>query len=462
MFDRFSSLFKRKKSSSRQHSDASSGPSSPTSSQPKQEGALKTPTSSRKDSELTGLHYESQTGAEHSDHLSQSSSPSASSIASLVTNEADLPFADSNSSGKGSVREMNVHRVSTAGGERNSGNVTPTTLDPPTTTHLSADTSSELSFSESVVEEVSKRLHVNLEENTLKNTDGSSEGRTVSPTTLTSFNTPLSISSPVEAPKSPNLISISLASKKTFVKLGEMGHVTALTGVTLRSQSSTPQLKEDEDSLDIEKEDSRAKRNAQIFPGETIAMAWSCSPEREEMPRIDSPIQLHKAIWVETYLGEEENGEWEGEKENDRMKQEEKDFRANSPPVLAIPVTVIPVDDSATQGAADSPSTPLPASGSLPESTSLATTTGECHTTLPQPEEPDSGTDTKQSSFQEKRKLKEIRVTRKTVNLPSKHKVFAQKVYVNPEPDLDGNVPTEEEYNRDSVLTVSDTKEVKG
>lgn len=465
MFDRFSSFFKRKKSSSRQHSDASADASSPTSPQPKQEGGLRTPTS-RKDSELTGLNYESQTGAEHSDTLSQSSSPSASSVVSLVTDEAEFPFADSNSSGRSSVREMNVRRVSIAGGERNSGNVTPTTLEPPTTTHLSADTSSEISFSESVVEEVSKRLQVHLEDNILKNTEGSSEDRTVSLTTVTSFNTPLSICSPVEAPKSPNLTSISLASEKTFVKVGETGHITALTGVTLSSQSSASQLREDVDSLDTEKENLRAGRNAQIFSGETTATAWSCSHEREEVPRSDSPVQLHKAVWVETYLGEgEEEGEVEGEKENESMKQEEEDFRVDSPPVLAIPVTVIPVDDSATPTAADSPSTPsetLPSSGSLPESTiSLAATTGEFQTTLLQPEEPDTGTDTKQSSLQGKRKLKEIRVTRKTVNLPSKHKVFAQKVYISPEPGLDRNEAAGEEYSTDSVLTISDTAEVE-
>lgn len=460
VFDRVSSFFRRKKSSSRQHSDASADASSPTSPQPKQEDGIKTPTS-QKDSEPTGLNYESQTGADHSDTLSQSSSPSASSVVSLVTDDAEFPFADSNSSGRSSVREMNVRRVSTAGGERNSGNVTPTTLEPPTTTHLSADTS----FSESVVEEVSKRLQVHLEDNILKNAESASEDRTVSPTAVTSFNTPLSICSPVEAPKSPNLTSISLGSKKTFVKVGEAGHITALTGVTLLSQSSASQLRKD-GSLDIDKKNLKAKRNAQIFSGETTATAWSCSPEREEIPRSESPAQLHKAIWVETYLGEEEEeGEVVGEKENERMKQEEEDFRVDSPPVLAIPVTVIPVDDSATQGAADSPSTlseTLPSSGSLPESTiSLAATTGEVQTTLPQPEEPDTGTDTKQSSLQGKHKLKEIRVTRKTVNLPSKHKVFAQKVYISPEEVLDGNEAAGEEYSTDSVLTNSDTTEVE-
>lgn len=459
MLDRFSSFFRKKKNSSRQNSDAATGATSPTS--PQQEDRLQSPTHPPKDSDLAGLHDESQTGAELGDTLSQSSSPSASSMASLVTNDADFPFADSNSSGRSSVREMKVERISTAGGERNLGNVTPTTLDLATTTHLSADKT--FSFSESVVEEVSNRLQINLEENAFKNIGLASEERTLSPT-LTSFNTPLSISSPVEAPKSPNLTSISLASKKTFVKVGETGHIIALTGVTLRSQSSTQQLKEDEHYTDIEEKDSRDNRNVQLFSGETLAQhdpAWSCSPKKEIRTSGDSPIQLHKAIWVETYLGEEETVEREVENENDRMKHEEEDLRADSPPVLALPVTVIPVDSSDSQCAADSPfslSHTLPPSGSLPElNISLTTSTGECHTTSPQPGEPDTGTDTKQSSFQEKHKLKEIRVTRKTVNLPSKHRGFAQKVYLIPEPGLDGNEETEEENNRDSLLTILDT-----
>ncbi|XP_044021559.1 uncharacterized protein crybg1a isoform X2 [Siniperca chuatsi] len=477
VFDRLSNFFnsKRKKSSSRKHSDSSADATSPTSPlsprspQSQQEDGLKTPTPSRKDSELTGPHYaESRTGAERGDTLSQSSSPSASSMASLLPDEAELPFADSNSSGRSSVREVHVCRISTASGERNSGNVTPTTLDLATTTHPSADSSSGLGFAESVVEEVSKRLQVSLEESALKNPEGSSEDNAVNQTTLSTFK--ISLSEAAEAPKSPNLTSISLGSKKTSVKVGEKGHSTALKGITLGSQSSTSQIittqQEDEDSPDIARENSGANRTAQIFSCETVATAWSPSPEKEQVPRDDSPVQLHKAIWVETHLGEEEEeGGREEDKEKDIMKEGEEGFRADSPPVLAIPVTVIPEDDSVTQGTAASPSTPsetLLSSGCLPETAiSLAPTTEEFQTTLLQPEEPDTGTHSKQSSLQEKRRSREIRVTRKTVNLPSKNKVFAQKVYVRPEPSLDGNGATGEVYSGDSISKTSDTTEVK-
>lgn len=475
VLDRLSNFFnsKRKKSSSRKHSDSSvlsspTSPLSPRSPQFQQEDGIKTPTP-RKDSEPTGPHYADtkfRTGAQRDDTLSQGSSPSTTSMASMLTDEAELPFADSNSSGRSSVREVHVCRISTVSGEKNSGNVTPTTLDPAITT-LSADSSSEPGFAKSVVEEVSRRLHVSLEDGTQKNMEGSTEGNAVNQTTLLTFKVPLSKAA--EAPKSPNLTSISLASKKTSVKVGNKGHSTALKGITLGTQSSTSHLittqQEDEDSPDIASENSGAKRRAQIFSWETVDRALNPSPGKEQVPRGDSPVQLHKAIWVETHLGEEEEWEREGEKEKDVMKEGEEGFRADSPPVLAIPVTVIPEDDSVTRGAADSPPTPaetLPSSGGLPDSAiSLAPTTGEFQTTLPQPEEPDTGTRSRQSSLRGKRRSKEIRVTRKTVNLPSKHKVFAQKVYVIPEPSLDGSEPAVEEYGRDSISKTSDTAEVR-
>ncbi|XP_032355575.1 uncharacterized protein crybg1a [Etheostoma spectabile] len=467
VFDRISNFFnKRKKSSSRRHSEASNSssptsPLSPHSLQSLQEDGLdKTPTPSRKDSQLTGFsHGEDRTGAEFGDTLS--SSPSTLSMASLLTDGAELPFADSNSSGQSSVREVHVCRVSTASGASNSGNLTPTTLDLATSTHPSADSSSTLGFTESVVEEVSKRLKVSLDENVLKNTESSNEDNEVGRTSLLALNTPLSKAA--ETPKSPNLTSISLASNKTSVKVGEKGHRTALRGITLGSQSSTSHListtQDDENSSPVIVREN--KRRGQVFSWNTVAEAFSASPEEEQGPRGESPVQLHKAIWVETYLGAEEEGEREGEKEKDIIQQGEEGFRADSPPVLAIPVTVIAEDDSIPQCAAErrasTPSETLTSSGSLPESAiSLAPTTGEFQTTLPQPEEPDTGTDSKQSSQQEKHRSREIRVTRKTVNLPPKHKVFAHKVYVSPEPSLDGNESAGEKLGR--VLTTETTE----
>lgn len=440
MMDRFSHFFNKRKKSTRHRSDASSdgttptSPLSPRSPLPLEEDGLKTPTPSRKDIE----------GAEYGDALSHNSSPSGSSVISLLTGDADLPFADScNSSGSGSVREVLMCRVSTGSTERKSGNVTPTNLDLATTTHPSA----ESGFAESVVEEVSRRLS-SLDGNTVKNTENTFK---------------ISLSNAAENPKSPNLTSISLGTKTTSVKIGDKGHSTALRGITLGSRSSTSRpattQKEDGDSPYLVRED---KRRGQVFSWDTEASDWSPSPEKEKVPEGASPV-FYKALWVETHLGPEEDVGREGEKDKDIMKQEEEGFRADSPPVLAIPVRVIPEDDSLPQSAADCPSTPseaLPSGGSLPESDlSLALTTGDFQTTVPQPEQPGTGTGSKQSSLQDKRRVREHRVSRKSVNLPSK--VFAHKVRVSPETSLDGDEAAEDELSRDSTTKTSDATQVK-
>ena len=345
VFDRLSSFFnKRKKSSSRHHSDASNDERSPTSPlSPRspqfedEEDGEKTPTPSRKASELP-LYGEANTGAEQGNARSQCSSPSASSTVSLLTDDADLPFADSNSSGRSSVREINVCRISTASSERNSGNVTPDTRKPASTTQPSADSGTEIGFAESVVEEVNKKLQVNLEERIQTNAKASTKDSTVTSSTTRKIPLPKT----AEGPKSPNLTSISLASKKSSVKVGERGHSTALTGIRLGSQSSTS--KEEGESVDKGKERSRDRRRGQIFL-ETKPMAWDHSCESGEVARRDSPVRLHKAIWVETHMGEEEKVVREGENERDAMTEREEGFRADSPPVLAIPVTVIPEDE---------------------------------------------------------------------------------------------------------------------
>ncbi|XP_072221679.1 uncharacterized protein crybg1a isoform X2 [Leuresthes tenuis] len=475
VFGRLSNFFasRKKRSSERHHSDTSTissspaSPSSPHSPQSQQEDGLKTPTPSRRDGELTLPHYgESRARGEHGDSVSQSSTPRASSVASLMNNDAELPFADSDSSGRSSVREVLVCRVSTASGERNSGKVTPSAVELAPAIHPNSNSSSDLGFAESVVDEVSRRLQVNLEEQILI----SNEDSITSPASLVALNIPLSLTA--ENPKSPNLTSISVASKKTFVKVGEKGHSTALRGITLGSRSSTSQTAttQQEENSHVERVSSEVRTRALIstssLSGETTATTQSPLPENEQVPRGDSPVQLHKAIWVETHLGEEEEvGEREGEGEKGKDKKEEEGLRADSPPVLAIHVTVIPEDDTVTQDAEDSPTFPpesLLSGGSLPEAAiSLAATTEEFQTISPQPDEPDTDAVSKQGSLQEKRKLRENRVTRKTVNLPAKHKVFAQKVFISSETSLEGDEPVGEECNEDSTSKTSNTTEVK-
>ncbi|XP_060938951.1 titin homolog [Limanda limanda] len=462
VLDRLSNFFtsKRKKSSSRHSSDASNdarspaSPLSPRSTQSEdEEDGQKTPTPSRKANELP-LYGEAKTGAEQVNARSQCPSPSASSTVSLVMDDADPPFADSSSSGRSSVRETNVCRISTASGDKNSGNVTPASRKLPTTTHRSADSGTEIGFAESVVEEVNKKLQVNLEEHIQTNAKASTKDGTVRSTTQMPFKTP--VLKTAEGPNSPNLTSISLASKKSSVKVGKRGHSTALTGIRLGSQSSTS--KEEGESVDKGREKSRDRRRGQVF-SESTPMEWDPSNESGEIAGRESPVRFHRAIWVETHMGEEEAVVREGEKERDAMTEREVDFRADSPPVFAIPVTVIPEDDSISQDAADGPSETLPPSGSLPEP--AISSGGEFQTSSPPPEEPDAGKDSEKGSLPERRKSREVRITRKTVNLPSKHKVFAEQVCISQEQGLEEKEPTGEECSRSSASKDSDTTEVQ-
>lgn len=424
MFHRLSGFFKKKKSSSgsRGHSESDTGsptsPLSPRSNRVLHEDGLKS--LSPLDCELAWPHYVGKkTGAGHGKTLTQSPSLSSSS-ASLQTSDADFPFADSNSSDQGSVRQMYVCRVSTTGSEKNSGNVTPTAMD--FNSSLPPLSSSEPGFAESLVQEVSKRLDANMEE-------GLGEGKRGRQSKLSTSQTPGSKAE--DGPESSNVTTY-----KTSMKVGEKRHSTTIKEIRLGSQSPSSRLirtKQEEEVCS----DSVVKKRAQAFSPETVDA--------------DSPVGLHKAIWVETYLGEEE--EREGTKEKDTMKEWEG-FRADSPPVLAIPVTVIPEDDSQSQGSAESPSTPTE---TLPR-TPTSPTAGESQTPSPQPEGSDTGKLSKQDSLT-KRKPRELRVTRKTVNLPSKHKVYAHKVYVDP--SLDEEEPTGEEQSGDLTSETSGTAEEK-
>ncbi|XP_008397856.1 uncharacterized protein crybg1a [Poecilia reticulata] len=432
---RFTSFFQRRKSSSsQQQSNTSTNSSTPTSPvSPRfpvshEEDGLKPQTESHDASPRTELD----------DSLSQSSSPS---VASLIVDGTDFPFADSGSSSRSSVREVRVSTVSGALAQKNSGNVTPTSAKLPSAACPNSDT--DLGFAESVVEEVSKRLHVNLD-----NIQNSSEENVVTPTTPMSVKSPLSLT--LDTPKSPNLTSICLASKKTVVKVGEKGHSTVLKGITLSSQSSVSHStsnQQEKNDPDAQRRRSEVRIPSSSLSEKTAAATWTPVPEREQTAERDSPVLLHKAIWVETYLGDETEEE---EGEEDVMKQEEEGLRVDSPPVLAIPVRVIPEDEVVTQK--ETPPAPLESllsGGSLPESDITTGATSEEIQTFPQePGEPDTRT------IPEPESLGEIRSTRKTVSLPST-KVFAQKVIIEPELSLEDN-------DKDLTTDTSRTAELKG
>ncbi|KAM9787321.1 uncharacterized protein crybg1a isoform 3-T3 [Syngnathus typhle] len=411
---RLSHFFKPKKKRNRssETSDTSlnasspgspTSPMSPDSSPLKQEDGSKTPTPSHNDFRLT---------SESEDTLSQSSSPSASSVVCLLADGEDVPFSDSSSSsGCSSVREVPV--FGTSDSQRNSGNVTPTAFDfESPTLPLSSDSNSEVGFAESVVEEVSKRLRMNLEDIPAGDT----------PTKLPTLQIPFP--SNVAPPKSPHLTSISLATSKASVKVGEHVHSTTLTGITLGSTNlvSTQEAPPDDG--------------------------------RENSPQpIASPTHLFKAILVDTYLGEEEERIGKEEVTEDRVKEEEEASTPLSPPVLAIPVTVFPEHDSMTPGSPGATSSlPELSSSSSSSSSSSAPTPEHLQIILRQPEEPRTGSDSKKHPFKERQGSKVSCVTRKTVNLPSKPKHAAREVLSNPEGTSERNKPVPEEDADNSRL----------
>ncbi|XP_061699992.1 uncharacterized protein crybg1a isoform X2 [Syngnathoides biaculeatus] len=433
VLDRLSHFFNPKKRKSRNsqtsvNASCPGSPSPPLSPQSpllNQESGSKTPTPSRKDDKPK--ETELRAGVESGNNLSQSSSPSASSVVSLLSDDADIPFADSNSSGCSSVKEVPVCRVSTARDKKNSGNVTPTAFDFATGPLPCSDSKSEVGFAESVVEEVSKRLQMDLEDITEKKAECLDEERHDSPTNMATFQIPFPKNATM--PKSPNLTSISLATAKTSVKVGDNVHSTTLKGITLGSMlprtHSIPT--QHEDPPDVGRENA----------------AQSHSQERDKVPIGESPTQLFKAILVNTHLEEEERIGWE-----DMRAEREEGIIPLSPPVLAIPVTVFPEDESVTQKSTGNTS-------SLAELSS-APTMLDLQTTLRQPEEPDTGTDSKKLPLKKKQGLKETCVTRKTVNLPSKAKDVAHEVHVSTQLSLERKKQVGEEDSADSSSTTSE------
>uniref|UniRef100_A0A8C8CXJ1 Beta/gamma crystallin 'Greek key' domain-containing protein n=1 Tax=Oncorhynchus tshawytscha TaxID=74940 RepID=A0A8C8CXJ1_ONCTS len=183
--------------------------------------------------------------------FSSSTRPSTSSLASLLeADTGDLPFADSDSSARGSVREVQVCRVSRAEAE---------------------------SDGEDVVEEVNRRLQVYLKEQS-----------------------------------TTDVTSLGIESKKTSLKTSVGGKGSYLLGVTLASQSHTPSSsdpqpegEEGENSPAMGKKNRRrARKPTSVSSAETAPPSQMTLPGGEGTRR-DSPAKLHKPVSVETHLGEE-------------------------------------------------------------------------------------------------------------------------------------------------------------
>ncbi|TTS81760.1 Beta/gamma crystallin domain-containing protein 1 [Bagarius yarrelli] len=204
--------------------------------------------------------------------FSDKGSPSVQSVASLVTDGGDLPFADSDSSG--SVRNLVV-----------------------------ATKREEKDGTELLVAEA-KKLRVFLEE--ISFTDDGPDRHVTQKTIAQCTDIPVKNSA---EPKSPEV-------KKTVLKpvVGGKGIYSALAGVTLSPQSRVESRVESSSTdlfstEDMGKKTTSRRRSRKLSSGsqEPTSPSKPLSPEAENESALalPSPVQIHKAVWVETHLEEE-------------------------------------------------------------------------------------------------------------------------------------------------------------
>ncbi|XP_059908297.1 titin [Gadus macrocephalus] len=452
---RISNFFspRKKKSQSKQPGDGESTPTSPTSPRspqsPLQEDWLKTPTPSRRDDEVPGRKPALK------QHLARVSLDLTGSRSTLAFDEdgGGLPFADSDSSGQGSVREVHVCRVSSSSvAQQGSGDATP--IPGAHASFLDTGSGGEPGLMDSVVQEVSKRLQLHLEEEAANVKDGKQSKRTHSKSVQVRVSSKMS-----EPVKSHNLTSISVASLKSLtLKSDDPG--TSLKEVT------SPRLPLTSSGSDSESIGSRSTSVLSWLNGTATAerqdSAWG---EHEQGGT--SPALLHKAIRVEADLADEEEEEGAGERE--------EALRADSPPLIAVHATVVPVEEQWPRGT-DTTDRPPPSeitelSGMSPESkvSKAAAETGEARTEAsPEgPESPRGGPDPGKSSA--RRSEEPPHVTRRTVNLSGK--VFAKKVFVSqdsseadepePGPEPAGKGPKRGDHSVASTQSVVEATKLK-
>ncbi|KAI5102789.1 absent in melanoma 1 protein isoform X2 [Silurus meridionalis] len=191
--------------------------------------------------------------------FSDKGSPSVQSVASIVADGGDLPFADSDSSG--SVRNLALKNKDEQ---------------------------------ELLVAQASKKLRVFLEE--ISVTGEGAESR------ITEKCTEITLNSEV---RSPDV-------KKTALKpvVGGQGNYSALTGVTLRSKSRSDSSSSDQSCTEsMGKKTSSRRRPRKLSGGsqDPLSPTKPSSPEAENGSAQASPssLQVHKAMWVETHMEEE-------------------------------------------------------------------------------------------------------------------------------------------------------------
>ncbi|XP_017331139.1 beta/gamma crystallin domain-containing protein 1 isoform X3 [Ictalurus punctatus] len=297
--------------------------------------------------------------------FSDKGSPSVQSVASVLADGGDLPFADSD--GSGSVRNLAV--APKRKGEQGA---------------------------EPLVAEASKKLQVFLREISV-----SDEGPEIQITQKTIKQcTEISVKDGSE-PKSPDV-------KKSVLKpvVGGLGNYSALAGVTLSSKSRSESSESDRGSTEsMGKKTSSRRRSRKLSSGsqEPLSPIKPSSPEAENgsAQASPSPMQIHKAVWVETHL-EEEGSESSSLGQVTPVRQS---------PVLGLraPLVAQEVQDSGSDS-------------SVYQDAPEAKTEDE--------------PDTKKNVTSEETKTEK----RRSVKLSTSEKFFAKRVWLNSQSSLDGEL----------------------
>ncbi|XP_077095737.1 uncharacterized protein crybg1a isoform X2 [Siphateles boraxobius] len=317
-------------------------------------------------------------------------SPSVCSVASIVAYGGDLPFADSGSSGRGSVKEVEVFKVSRV--------------------ETSCDKKTE-----HLVQEVNRKLKVYLEE-----------------TTDTTIKKCADV--PVHTPDTPKYSTASggTESKKTVLKptITGGGNYTALVGVTLGSHSRNSSSSDNQPGEQTVTE-SMGKKNGckrksrklsnQEGNNELPTPTNTTSPEAAERSAQSSPSpgQVHRAVWAETHLTEEDS------------ESSITDSLSPAEPALASPTESYSILSAVASNTPGPSQAPEPANFTLQE---------------PPEEETRERLIPKQADSNEEK--------RRSLKLSESEKVFAKRVLVGSQSSLDGEEQAESETNLDITQNV--------
>lgn len=351
---------------------------------------------SRKEWDISVPHLaNTTTDPENFETVSQSSGKSTSSAVSIITRIED------------------------------SANITSRTLDLAITSCL--DSSPEEGFPESRVQDQFQQSSVDQ-----SSTEGFTEDKTVNQMAMSEAKLQNSL------PKSPG--SNDSASKNTANTEENQDNFD-------QRESVFPSF-----ALDLAQQVYKNCPDTQRENAGTNQRKLSHSREQEHAQGTNCPLfppQLHKAMLVETHVREEYKDREEGENLKSITEDSQKGLQADMALVLAIPVTVIS-EDSDAQGTMDSRSDTLSSMECLQQLGSSQDT----HTNGSSPRY-----ESKPNSLQDKHTPREVCVTRKTVNLPSKHKVIPQKVHGNQVQTLAQEKPTKQESRELPLKMLKTTKE---